>query len=110
MISLQSYVGGRWVACTGDAKTLHDPATEAVLGDVRPGGVDFAAVLERDLPLTPKERFVALYGVKKVWTMHELAPYVRDIVEPGKKADTLVLQFSRRVVAMDLSETFVSRW
>jgi sister chromatid cohesion protein DCC1 len=62
------------------------------------------------LPLTPKERFVALYGVKKVWTMHELAPYVRDIVEPGKKADTLVLQFSRRVVAMDLSETFVSRW
>ncbi|MFN7591440.1 MAG: 3,4-dehydroadipyl-CoA semialdehyde dehydrogenase [Planctomycetota bacterium] len=46
MISLQSYVGGRWVAGSGDAKTLHDPATEAALGDVRPGGVDFAAVLD----------------------------------------------------------------
>ncbi len=45
MISLQSYVQGRWVAGTGDPKTLHDPATEAVLGDVRPGGVDFAAAL-----------------------------------------------------------------
>jgi oxepin-CoA hydrolase/3-oxo-5,6-dehydrosuberyl-CoA semialdehyde dehydrogenase len=44
MISLQSYVQGRWVAGTGDPKTLHDPATEAVLGDVRPGGVDFAGV------------------------------------------------------------------
>ncbi|MBL8752208.1 MAG: 3,4-dehydroadipyl-CoA semialdehyde dehydrogenase [Planctomycetes bacterium] len=45
MISLQSYVQGRWVAGTGDPKTLHDPATEAVLGDVRPGGIDFAGVL-----------------------------------------------------------------
>jgi 3,4-dehydroadipyl-CoA semialdehyde dehydrogenase len=45
MISLQSYVQGRWVAGSGDPKSLHDPATEAVLGDVRPGGIDFAAVL-----------------------------------------------------------------
>ena len=45
MISLQSYVCGRWVAGSGDPVTLHDPATEAVLGDVRPGGIDFAATL-----------------------------------------------------------------
>lgn len=45
MTSLQSYVHGQWVSGTGDPKTLHDPATEAVLGDVRPGGIDFAAVL-----------------------------------------------------------------
>jgi oxepin-CoA hydrolase/3-oxo-5,6-dehydrosuberyl-CoA semialdehyde dehydrogenase len=45
MISLQSYVQGRWVAGGGDPKTLHDPATEAVLGDVRPGGIDFAGAL-----------------------------------------------------------------
>lgn len=45
MISLQSYVQGRWTAGTGDAKTLHDPATEAVLGDVRQSGVDFAGAL-----------------------------------------------------------------
>ena len=46
MISLQSYVRGQWVAGSGDAKTLHDPSTEAVLGEVRQGGVDFAAALE----------------------------------------------------------------
>ncbi len=46
MTSLQSYVCGRWVAGTGDPKTLHDPATEAVIGDVRPGGVDFGATLQ----------------------------------------------------------------
>jgi 3,4-dehydroadipyl-CoA semialdehyde dehydrogenase len=45
MIQLQSYVQGRWVAGSGDAKPLHDPATEAVLGEVRTGGVDFANVL-----------------------------------------------------------------
>ncbi len=45
MIPLQSYVQGRWVAGSGEPKTLHDPATEAVLAEVRPGGVDFAGVL-----------------------------------------------------------------
>jgi oxepin-CoA hydrolase/3-oxo-5,6-dehydrosuberyl-CoA semialdehyde dehydrogenase len=45
MIALQSYVQGRWVAGSGEPKLLHDPSTDAVLGDVRPGGVDFAAVL-----------------------------------------------------------------
>lgn len=45
MISLQNYVHGRWSQGTGEAKTLHEPATEAVLGDVRPGGIDFAATL-----------------------------------------------------------------
>ncbi|HZN39127.1 MAG TPA: 3,4-dehydroadipyl-CoA semialdehyde dehydrogenase [Planctomycetota bacterium] len=46
MISLQSYVCGRWVAGSGEPRTLHDPATEAVLGEVLPGGVDFAACLQ----------------------------------------------------------------
>jgi acyl-CoA reductase-like NAD-dependent aldehyde dehydrogenase len=45
MIQLQSYVRGRWVAGSGDSKTLHDPATEAVLGEVRQGGIDFAEAL-----------------------------------------------------------------
>jgi oxepin-CoA hydrolase/3-oxo-5,6-dehydrosuberyl-CoA semialdehyde dehydrogenase len=45
MITLQSYVCGAWLSGTGDAKTLHEPATEAVLGEVRPAGVDFAAAL-----------------------------------------------------------------
>lgn len=46
MTSLQSYACGRWHAGSGDAKTLHDPATEAVLGQVCPGGIDAAAVLQ----------------------------------------------------------------
>ncbi|MFY9343412.1 MAG: 3,4-dehydroadipyl-CoA semialdehyde dehydrogenase [Planctomycetota bacterium] len=45
MITLQSHVQGRWIAGTGDAKSLHDPATEAVLGEVRAFGIDFAATL-----------------------------------------------------------------
>ena len=45
MISLQSYVCGQWTVGSGERRTLHDPATEAVLGEVRAGGVDFAAVL-----------------------------------------------------------------
>jgi oxepin-CoA hydrolase/3-oxo-5,6-dehydrosuberyl-CoA semialdehyde dehydrogenase len=45
MIALQSYASGRWVAGSGDPVPLHEPATEAVIGEVRPGGVDFAATL-----------------------------------------------------------------
>lgn len=46
MIALQSYVGGRWTAGSGDPVPLHEPATEAVIGEVRPGGIDFAATLK----------------------------------------------------------------
>jgi len=46
MISLQSHVQGRWTAGSGEPVTLHDPSTEAVLGDVRPGGIDFPATLD----------------------------------------------------------------
>jgi 3,4-dehydroadipyl-CoA semialdehyde dehydrogenase len=45
MMVLQSYVGGRWVAGDGTPATLHDPSTEAALGTVHPGGIDFAACL-----------------------------------------------------------------
>ena len=46
MTSLQSYVCGQWTAGSGDPVALHDPSTEAVIGDVRPAGVDFVATLE----------------------------------------------------------------
>jgi oxepin-CoA hydrolase/3-oxo-5,6-dehydrosuberyl-CoA semialdehyde dehydrogenase len=46
MISLQSYVRGQWIAGSGDARTLHDPSTEAALGTVHAGGVDLDAVLQ----------------------------------------------------------------
>ncbi len=43
---LLSYVSGRWQIGSGEAKTLHDPSTEAVLGQVHTGGVDLAAALQ----------------------------------------------------------------
>jgi oxepin-CoA hydrolase/3-oxo-5,6-dehydrosuberyl-CoA semialdehyde dehydrogenase len=46
MTSLQNYVGGAWNAGEGDPISLYNPSTEAVLGDVRPKGVDFAAVMQ----------------------------------------------------------------
>ncbi len=46
MIALKNYVGGTWSAGTGEPKQLHNPATEAVLGQVQPGGVDGRAALE----------------------------------------------------------------
>ena len=46
MRSLQRDVRGDWIAGSGDPVTLHDPSTEAVLGDVRPSGVDYAATLQ----------------------------------------------------------------
>lgn len=46
MIALSNYVAGSWNAGSGDAKPLHNPATEEILGEVRTGGIDFAAALE----------------------------------------------------------------
>lgn len=46
MTSLQSYVCGEWTAGSGDPVTLHNPSTADAIGDVRPGGIDFAATLE----------------------------------------------------------------
>lgn len=45
MTQLQSYAAGQWTAGSGESKNLHDPATEAVLGSVHSGGVDFGAVV-----------------------------------------------------------------
>lgn len=77
MISLQSYVCGQWTAGSGDPVALHDPSTAEVIGDVRPGGVDFAASLDhaRDVggpalrALTFPQRGEILKGISKV--LHE---------------------------------------
>lgn len=45
MTTLLSYVRGDWIAGAGDPVTLHDPSTEAVLGNVHPSGVDHASAL-----------------------------------------------------------------
>ncbi|HUG53775.1 MAG TPA: 3,4-dehydroadipyl-CoA semialdehyde dehydrogenase [Vicinamibacteria bacterium] len=43
---LKSYLGGRWVAGTGRAHTLVNPATEEPLAEVRSGGLDLRAALD----------------------------------------------------------------
>ncbi len=45
MITLKSYATGAWTEGSGEPRTLHDPSTGEVLGQVRPGGTDFAACL-----------------------------------------------------------------
>jgi 3,4-dehydroadipyl-CoA semialdehyde dehydrogenase len=46
MLTLRSYVGGRWVEGTGAAQTLLNPATEEPLARASSGGIDCAAALD----------------------------------------------------------------
>jgi oxepin-CoA hydrolase / 3-oxo-5,6-dehydrosuberyl-CoA semialdehyde dehydrogenase len=46
MITLQSHVGGRWVAGEGPLQTLVNPATEEPLAQAGSGGIDRGAALE----------------------------------------------------------------
>jgi oxepin-CoA hydrolase/3-oxo-5,6-dehydrosuberyl-CoA semialdehyde dehydrogenase len=78
MTSLQNYVGGAWNAGEGDPVSLYNPSTEEVLGEVRPKGVDFAAVMQhaRDVggpalrAMTFGERAAALKALSKVIHQH----------------------------------------
>ena len=74
MTSLQNYVGGTWVAGDGDAVSLYNPSTAEAIGEVRPRGVDFAAVMKhaREVggpalrAMTFQERAAALKALSKV--------------------------------------------
>jgi oxepin-CoA hydrolase/3-oxo-5,6-dehydrosuberyl-CoA semialdehyde dehydrogenase len=46
VLTLRSYVGGRWVEGTGSLQTLVNPATEEPLAKAGTGGVDMGAALE----------------------------------------------------------------
>ena len=46
MLELRSYVGGRWVAGTGPAKTLLNPKTEEPLASASSEGLDLKAALD----------------------------------------------------------------
>ncbi len=78
MTSLQNYVGGRWLAGDGEPVSLFDPSTGVAIGDVRPKGVDFAAVMKhaRDVGgpalrgMTFPERAAALKALSKVLHTH----------------------------------------
>jgi sister chromatid cohesion protein DCC1 len=61
------------------------------------------------LPLPPKERFASLFHVKRSWTLDELVPYVKDLLDPGCSATKVVLAHARSVVANDGSVSYVAR-
>ena len=61
------------------------------------------------LSLVPKERFATLFNVKRSWTLDELEPYVRGLVDPTSSATKLVLHYARSVTADDGSVSYVSR-
>src|SRR5687768_17185759 len=46
MLTLRSYVGGRWVAGTGKSQTLLNPTTEEPLAQASSEGLDFTAALD----------------------------------------------------------------
>ena len=56
-----------------------------------------------------KERFKALFTLKRSWTLDELTPYVNDLLDPGASATKLVLFHARSVVANDGSVSYVAR-
>ena len=62
------------------------------------------------LSLVPKERFAALFLLKKKWGLDELLPYVNDLVEPGAAPTKIILKHARSVVANDGSVTYNARW
>ncbi|MCL7034378.1 hypothetical protein MKW94_024395 [Papaver nudicaule] len=48
------------------------------------------------LPLTPADRFAALFRERQKWEMRDLHPYIRDLRVPGVSAEGLLLKYTRR--------------
>jgi oxepin-CoA hydrolase/3-oxo-5,6-dehydrosuberyl-CoA semialdehyde dehydrogenase len=73
MKTLESYVGGKWVAGTGKLAQLIDPTTEEVIAETSTGGIDMGACVafarEKGLPalqeLTFAQRGALLMDVSK---------------------------------------------
>jgi len=59
------------------------------------------------LPSVAKERFRQLFSIKREWNMKEFQPYVQDIVEPGRSAEALVLEYARAVIGEEGTTTYV---
>lgn len=57
----------------------------------------------------PKERFKALFAIKRSWSLDELTPYIKELLDPGVSATKLVLLHARSVTANDGTVTYVAR-
>ena len=62
-----------------------------------------------ELPPTAAPRFEQLFKVKRAWSIDELAPYVADLLDPGRTAEQLVLLHARSVIGADGKRTYVTR-
>ncbi|TKV90244.1 hypothetical protein SEVIR_9G015900v4 [Setaria viridis] len=49
-----------------------------------------------DLPLTPAERFAALFRERPKWEWKDLEPYIRDLRVPGVSSEGLLIKYTRR--------------
>lgn len=49
-----------------------------------------------DLPLTPGERFAALFRERPRWEWKDLQPYIRDLSIPGVSSEGLLIKYARR--------------
>ncbi|KAK3119332.1 hypothetical protein QOZ80_9BG0718130 [Eleusine coracana subsp. coracana] len=49
-----------------------------------------------DLPLTPTERFAALFRERPKWEWKDLQPYIRDLRVPGVSSEGLLIKYTRR--------------
>jgi sister chromatid cohesion protein DCC1 len=73
-------------------------------------GASLQALPFESLPVAAVPRFEALFKVKREWSMAELLPYVRDLIDPTSSAERLVLTHGRGVKANDGSMTYVPRF
>ncbi|CAN6297087.1 unnamed protein product [Urochloa humidicola] len=49
-----------------------------------------------NLPLTPAERFAALFHERPKWEWKDLQPYIRDLRVPGVSSEGLLIKYTRR--------------
>uniref|UniRef100_A0ACD6A364 Uncharacterized protein n=1 Tax=Avena sativa TaxID=4498 RepID=A0ACD6A364_AVESA len=63
-----------------------------------------------DLPLTPAERFAALFRERPRWEWKDLQPFIRDLRVPGTSSEGLLIKYARRTQpSADADPIFTSR-
>ncbi|XBI74883.1 hypothetical protein VPH35_068334 [Triticum aestivum] len=63
-----------------------------------------------DLPLTPAERFAALFRERPRWEWKDLQPFIRDLRVPGASSEGLLIKYTRRTQpSADADPIFTAR-
>lgn len=53
---------------------------------------------ESRLSVEPKERFKALFAVRRQWTMGELSPFIQPLVAVDRKLDAMIVDYCRSTI------------